>query len=408
MVRARAAAATAALILLAAAQGLAAGAEFKPDDAARYLAGMPSRADSALRPDPAWQQHAKLFDAAWQKLERGQLSKIRAWSAEHIKAQRSPLLYMFSGPDFLYADAFFPDAPVYVLVGLEAVGRVPESGERLRLSLPRLRSSLNASLNLTFFITRQMREQLTEGELTGTLPILYVFIARAGKTIREVELVGLDKDGNLVPAERDARRAAPITPGVKIVFARADGPPQTLYYFRADLSDSGLKSSGFLKFSEQLGRSNSLLKSASYLLHQQHFSRIRQFLLERSKLIVQDDSGIPVLAFKPDEWRLKPFGTYQGPIGTFAEKYQTSLRQLYQRGLPQRLEFGIGYRWRANESNLLLAIRRDAQADERQSLLLSVPRTVEPATPVPARDIGPTPASRADDADEGSSRDGRE
>lgn len=34
--------------------------------------------------------------------------------------------YMFSGPDFLYATSFFPNASTYVLAGLEPVGEIPD------------------------------------------------------------------------------------------------------------------------------------------------------------------------------------------------------------------------------------------------------------------------------------------
>jgi hypothetical protein len=260
----------------------------------------------------------------------------------------------------LYANAFFPNASTYVLAGLEPVGRIPEITERSRYSLPGLRASLNTALNLSFFITAHMREQLQQGELSGTLPILYVFMARSGNTVREASLVNLDKDGNVTPV--DQTRARQVVDGAKIVFSRGDDAPQTLYYFRTDLSDSGVKNSGFLKFCEKFGIGDSLLKSASYLLHRQSFSRTRQFLIERSRLVVQDDSGIPLSAFKPDEWQLNLFGKYLGPIGTFPEHNQPKLRQLYQQGQPRKLDFGIGYRWRANESNLLLAVKKPAKA----------------------------------------------
>ena len=123
-----------------------------------------------------------------------------------------------------------------------------------------------------------------------------------------------------------------------------------------------MKNSGFLAFCEKLGVGDALLKSASYLLHRQSFARARQFLIERSRSIVQDDSGIPMFAFKPDEWQLDLFGKYLGPIGTFPEHNQPKLRQLYQQGKPQKLDFGIGYRWRPNESNLLLAVKKSAKA----------------------------------------------
>lgn len=362
-VSAKAASVITGLIFFAASHGAVCAEASRADDAARYLAGMQPSAESPLTKftrDPGWQQHAHSFDAAWKKLDREQISKIRTWSAEHLKERRGTLFYTFSGPDFLYANAFFPNASTYVLAGLEPVGRVPEITERSRQSLPGLRASLNTALNLSFFITAHMRQQLSQGELSGTLPILYVFIARSGNTIKEVSLVNLDKDGNVTPV--DQARARPAVDGVKIVFSRGDDAPQTLYYFRTDLSDSGVKNSGFLKFYEKLAPGDAFLKSASYLVHRQSFSRIRQFLVENSQTIVQDDSGVPLFAFKPDDWQLNLFGTYVGPVGVFPEHYQPKLRQLYLQGKPRKLDFGIGYRWRPNESNLLLAVKKPAKA----------------------------------------------
>src|SRR5882724_4248520 len=99
------------------------------DDTARFLAGMPLSADSPLMPltkDPAWQRHAKFFDTAFGQLEQRQLSKIRTWSEANLAAPRPTMFYMFSGPDFLYADAFYPKAVTYVLSALEPVGKVPD------------------------------------------------------------------------------------------------------------------------------------------------------------------------------------------------------------------------------------------------------------------------------------------
>jgi hypothetical protein len=82
--------------------------------------------------------------------------------------------------------------------------------------------------------------------------------------------------------------------GVRIMFAGSDGQEKTLYYFSTDLSNSGVKASGFLKFCETLAPANSLIKSASYLLHSGNFTTVRNFLLNNSATIIQDDSGIPL------------------------------------------------------------------------------------------------------------------
>ena len=77
-------AAVAATMFLAAAGPASAADTVTADDTARFLAGMPPSAESPLTPltkDPAWQRHAKFFDAAFGQLEQRQLSKIRAWAA---------------------------------------------------------------------------------------------------------------------------------------------------------------------------------------------------------------------------------------------------------------------------------------------------------------------------------------
>jgi hypothetical protein len=350
-------------VLLFAAHAAHAADSASPNDTARFLAGMPQSMESPLGPlsqEPSWQQHAKFFDSAWSRLERQQLSAVRAWSAENLAERRPVMFYMFSGPDFLYADAFFPNAATYVLSGLEPVGPIPDvtklSPGLLPHVLAHLRSSLNNVLNYSFFVTKDMRRKLGAGQLPGTLPILYVFLARSGKTIRDVSLVNLDMNGALVPPGEAG--SAVTAPGVKIVFSGSEGRTQTLYYFRTDLSDAGVRGSGFLKFCDRLGPGDSFVKSASYLLHSDGFSRVRDFLLARSSSIVQDDSGIPVRFFEPKAWELRPFGRYLGPISIFRNRHQAKLRELFHNSNPPRLDFGIGYRWRAHESNLLLAVTR--------------------------------------------------
>ena len=100
--------------------------------------------------------------------------------------------------------------------------------------------------------------------------------------------------------------------GVRIVFAGSDGEEKTLYYFSTDLSNPGVKASGFLKFCETLAPGNSLIKSASYLLHSGNFTTVRDFILANSATIIQDDSGIPLAYYSPRKWRFFPFGRYAG------------------------------------------------------------------------------------------------
>ncbi len=341
------------------------------NDVARFLAGLPPSSNSALAAlvkDPAWLSHARYFDSLFAREESAHLSKVREFSRKYLTDKHDTMFYMFSGPDFLYATSFFPNASTYVLAGLEPVGEIPDLTALSPLvidgELRNLEISMGSLFNFSFFITQNMKAQLREGPVYGTLPVLYVFLARTGKTIHELNLVSLDEHGNFQIADEQAATDVNTSkhvrsphhsaaPGVRIVFSDGNGPKQTLYYFSTNLADGSFERSGFSAFLAKLGPADSFIKSASYLLHKPHFAGVRKLLLDRSATILQDDSGIPLAHFEARKWRLQAFGHYAAPISIFANFYQPQMAELFQGASP--IEFGIGYRWRKNESNLLLA-----------------------------------------------------
>jgi hypothetical protein len=241
------------------------------------------------------------------------------------------------------------------------VGTVPDlTALRGSISpnLNQLRNSLRSILSYSFFITHHMKADLRAGQVNGTLPILYVFLARSGKTIREVAPVRLDDQGAVQP-DVDNVRGNP-TRGVKIVFAGSDGEARTLYYFSTNLADDGVKNSKFLDFCATLAPGDGLVKSASYLLHSGGFAKVREFLLANSAVMVQDDSGIPLRFYDAKKWDLQPYGRYLGPIGVFPGRFQQDYAVLFKKS--RAIDFGIGYRWQAHESNLLVAVKRPGES----------------------------------------------
>ena len=334
-----------------------------PDDTARFLAGMQPSAESplaALAKDPSWQRHAKYMDGIFDQTEKRHLSKIRDFAKARLTTAQETMFYMFAGPDALHAVSFFPNATTYVLAGLEPVGTIPPlntlSPGTLFRSVENLAYSMKTLLTLSFFRTKDMKSELRNGPVFGTTPIISVFLVRAGKTIHDISYVKIDNDGvEHLASDANVKSNAPA---VKIVFSAAkDGRKQTLYYFSTDLSDSGLKVSGFLAFCNKFGAGDSFIKSASYLMHGGNFKTIRSFLLAKSALILQDDSGIPLGYFNRKAWQFQPVGRYLGPIEIFPGTYQQQMADLYRNVTPIPLDFGIGYRWRNNESNMLLATR---------------------------------------------------
>jgi hypothetical protein len=332
-----------------------------PNDTALFLAGMPLPKNSPLQPltlDPAWQAHSVTFEKAFAKLNTRQLAKLHQWEANYLPEATEPIpvaYYMFSGPDFLYVDQFYPKASVYILCGKEAIGPAPDPVHTANLAgaLRNLEDAMNSSLRFSFFITKDMKVDLQSQQLKGTLPILYVFLARANKFINEVAFVSLSADGTL---HQDRGGG---TPGVRIRYTdNHTGAEQTLFYFTTDISDGGISSNpGFLKFCDHFGVGSSLLKSSSYLLFEDGFARIRNFILNHSKTIIQDDAGIPISYFNPNKWNIRLFGNYIGPIEIFKQYNQPELQKLYQESNPPPIQFNFGYRWNYKQSNLIVVER---------------------------------------------------
>ena len=313
------------------------------DETAHFLAGLPVKGPlEPLTQTDGWRNHAISLDEAWVKKEYYQLTPIHTWMSTHAKEyyeSSNTMYYMFSGPDFLYAHAFFPNANTYILAGLEPVGQVPDlsriNPDVLGGELAALRGSMSTVLKTHYFITKDMRTDL--GRVGGTLPILYVFLARRGCTVLDTTYINS-------PA-----------PGVKITFVNQRGPKQTLYYFKTDLSGG---KSAFLSWCAAQGPGLSLLKAASYLMHGEGFAGVRNFLLERSRIIIQDDSGIPLHSF-PKGWNVECHGRYVPHKEMFGKFHQTDLAAIFAKDPPPpELGFAFGYHWQKERGILMMATRK--------------------------------------------------
>jgi hypothetical protein len=314
------------------------------DDLAKFVAGLPVKDAglAALEKDPSWAKYAAELNTKWAHMDERQLAHVRSWARGNADIARvsGTVYYMFSGPDFLYARTFFPNASTYIMCGLEPIGAVADITKmapgNIAADLSNVRHALDTMLTTHYFITKDMRVDLTRGYIGGALPLLFVFLEKSGCTVNAVNFSG---------------------PSVEIDFHSPSGKGQTLYYFKTDLSNGGGNGS-FLAFLKHHGPGASLLKSASYLMHTESFSTIRNFLLANSNLIVQDDSGIPYRAFDQRRWNVRLFGVYDGPIGLFHEYNQPDLAKAFEAGKAGDLGFAFGYAWQVPKGLLIEATPR--------------------------------------------------
>jgi len=322
-----------------------------------FLAGLDqSKSDQSKESRPlneATNSHASYLDARWKKFEAEKLGGIKNLAASVVKSQHDVAFYFFSGPDFPYVNALFPNAKRYVLSGLEPAVLPVEIANIASdpAILFRIRASLRPYFEAGFFNTNEM---LWKDSFAGALPLLMVFLSRAGYDVQNVRYVSIDDNG--VPSFSDAPLKG--ANGLQIIFADGQRETKELYYFRADLADGATSSKTFLKFCDTFGEGVSLLKSASYLLHQNRFSDVRKFILSHSSLIVEDDTGIPVRYLDRSIWQLRLYGRYRSPVGKFVKYDQPELRSLMKSEGDSPTAFATGYLRQIDGSHFLVAKKR--------------------------------------------------
>ncbi len=342
------------------------------NDVALYISGMKLSDTSglySLTKNAAWINYASVTSSTWKHFSDTKIKKITDWAQAEIpdiNRDCRTLFYPFSGPDFLYAHSFFPHADTYILVGLEPVGSVPEpeklQGAKLGPFFRMLDLSISDALTLSFFRTNDMADEINHKLITGTVPVLMLFLARTGNQIVDMRFFDLNDNGTIVyrdagPGNNGSKNAAR---GVEFAFkGKGDNHLRKLMYISADISDKGLAHRRNVQsFLEHLQPGiTTYVKSASYLMHKSYFSKIRSLILEKSTAVVQDDSAIPYRFFDKGSWDIRLYGTYSGPIDLFKVHLEKDLKEAYARD-SKKLGFRLGY---ANQSNVLVA-RKKTQA----------------------------------------------
>jgi hypothetical protein len=311
-------------------------------------------------------EHQKWMAAHWAQA-RGRISAIESWRAKEVKipsAHNKTLLYPFSGPDFLNAYALFPDHPIYIFFSLERPGALPDLESVTQVEFGRLlhdvRSAFHDIFERNYFITDYMNKQLTTPWIRGTVPIMATMMALMNLRIVRIEPIDLYPELTNTYEAMEAKRPRRLMRGVRMDFSSANGEPlHQLYYFSVDAADKALEFyPGFLDWVAQHRPASALLKSASYLLHDNQFEKTRAMILSSVDFVIQDDTGIPYRFLQQSPWQVRLYGRYHKPIKGLRYGYQSDLESAYKAktDMPE-LPFPFGYHWRGKQSGLIIANR---------------------------------------------------
>lgn len=342
------------------------------DNMGRLLAGMlpdTSMAGfSSITEKKQWKNYSVSFDSAWNAVNERSLKKVKIWADSQlvdINKKTKTLFYPFSGPDFMYATTFFPDAEKYIFFGLEKVGSVPDvtklNDNTLNSLIYSVQQALQDIFEDSFFVTLKMCKQLNNANIDGVLPIILLFMARTDQRVIHVKSANITYDGKINVADTFAvyKGQYRYGKGVEITFAkkRNDSTTQKLYYFSADLTDEALTTNiactNYLKNLDS--NVTTFVKSASYLMHYETFDLIRKTVLAKSQALLQDDSGIAYHYFDLNKWNFRFYGIYDKPIPVFSYCYQKDLDAAYSANASKTFDFKYGY---GKGRNILLARKK--------------------------------------------------
>lgn len=304
---------------------------------------------------------------AFQKIDSLRLSPLSTWyqtELDSANAQLEPLaFYPFSGGDFLHLHTLYPSTNEYLMLAIEPVGSVPSFAtlkqSEQNVALDELKRMLRDIFSKSYFVTKNMKGDIAVNrQIKGMLPSILWGISVTGHDIVSVSSVSLDSSGTA--STKPVSASEGYDQGVTVAFVkRGTATVQKVTYLACDISNKGIESNDALRAHlEQLPKFNSFIKAASYLPHYKTFSSIRDVVLTKSRVHLQDDTGIPYKYFTA--FRPKLYGEYVYPVDDFdSSLFQVDLIKAYESSssFSGKLPFSMGYHWMTKLQNQMIFIR---------------------------------------------------
>lgn len=292
------------------------------------------------------------------------------WKNKNVPTPESKtVFYPFSGPDFPNAYTLFPKANTYILIGLEAGGFDPDiesmSEATVSKGLYDLSTSLDTISRLNYFMTNSMKNDVSKSVFRGTASVFLAYFGYLGikpYAIRNFVLTNEGEIKYLTKEEIQSKKnykEGEVSVDIDFIDP-VDGSKKKLYFISTNISNYGLKIyPGVLKFLNKFGSFAVPMKAASFLLHYDSFTDIRDFLLNKAELFVMDDTGPRIKDLQnTGNYDIKVFGRYTRPIGLWPEKVQPDLRKIHEEQKPEKIDFKYGYGTADKQQHIMVVTRK--------------------------------------------------
>jgi hypothetical protein len=345
--------------------------EVKPDEVfdgfARLISGNTEKSPSNV--DPVYyDSFSKQLNQKLVEIGKSRLTPITNWNQaalkRNVKSDTTSVFYPFSGGDFLHVNSLYPNANHYVMMAQESVGSIPDM---TKMDKAKTREYIEAADFIlrdiyakSYFITMNMIKDTKSSPVNGMLPVLLWSVSKTGHTITSVEELTVDESGKktYTPFKVGENKAK----AVRITFGNKEkGILKTLTYYSCDISNSGIEKDKALAATlKSIPASNCFVKSASYLMHYETFTTIRNTVLDKAIYLVQDDTGIPYKYFDKSKFKMELYGNYVKPVSDFSENlFQKDMAAAYTtKEFMGSLSFSLGYHWQTKDQNQMIVIKK--------------------------------------------------
>lgn len=298
------------------------------------------------------------------------------------------VVYPFGGGDLISALVVYPDAPELTTISLE------QSGDPRRINAvkpARLKSSLssmsvkiggmlsvgsNTSVNLSSSQKNDLPVQVVSF-LIGMVvhgyepTAMYYFLLNDDGSINyldEAEILDLDKE------EAEHLRSSWRTPDFSPAFANVeirykkrdveDAPEQIFRHIAWNLHNDKLaERPQLITHLEAKGQVSGMVKGASYLLWQDGFSTIRDYMLGHMPFILSDSTGIPVEYATAAGFRIETFGKFNGSFLGASKVHNKAFRKLWKDNPYVAMPSRFGYVDNHSKAHLMFTIKDDGSVD---------------------------------------------
>ena len=316
------------------------------------------------------------------------ITPARTFFADKLPANLpTTVVYPFGGGDLLGALVTFPDARDITTISLEHAGDPTRLAmldkAKLRNALAAYRDASEGLLALHDSTSENMRK-LEKGGIPGQLSFHLTGMAALGFEPVSLKFFKVNDDGTLhyyTQPEIDqlAKSVAKKVKGgwvdtdfseafnhMELTFRKAGDPKAPLVvhrHFAWNLADKGYSGSGLDKFLVAKGKIAAMTKAASYLLWEDGFSKIREYLLTNMVWMASDSTGIAPRHAKKAGFVQVTYGTFKGAfLGDANVPTSDAMVQMWQTQPHRKLTFRYGYP--DAEQNIHLMITQPAPAKE--------------------------------------------